>query len=314
MDLFQWEALQPEGGATKTLSEEEIARYAVDPSLPELERAVLYLSQGYAVQQRMAIDSLPALIKARGRAAFDALREPLEAALDGLDVEAEVAVAEAWAAVVRGRMMPPPDLAECLLPSALAALGDNREDGKEVCDAWAGVLSELLPAIGRDAALRDVLPLALSKGCVDGSVASRVLCCRLLGAAAPCLRRGDVEAAYSAKMVALCQDTDYQVRVAACQQLPALARCLGEQGLRRSLLEELGQLLEDEEVQVRQLRPRGKGGGGAAGIVDRDGERLHTAAAHAPRGARRSGRRPWRAWRTLCSGWARSCAAPSCCP
>ncbi|KIY97622.1 Serine/threonine-protein phosphatase 4 regulatory subunit 4, partial [Monoraphidium neglectum] len=147
--------------------------------------------------------------------------------------------------------MPPADLAECLLPPALAALRDNREDGKEVCEAWVGVLIELLPSLGRDAGAREVLQLALSKGQVDESVASRVLCCRLLGAVTPRLRREDVEASYSAKMVALCQDTDYQVRVAACQQLPALARSLGEDGLRRQLLEELAQLLEDEEVQVR---------------------------------------------------------------
>jgi hypothetical protein len=105
----------------------------VDEKMPELERAALFLAQGFPVQQRMAIDrcapraarrprwhgahsgrapprprpsreqrwptpaaraprprSLPALLRARGRAAFDALREPLEAALDGLDADAEV--------------------------------------------------------------------------------------------------------------------------------------------------------------------------------------------------------------------------------
>jgi hypothetical protein len=94
--------------------------------MPELDRALLFLRQGYAVQQRKAIDrfgpaparskpphtprdrqsdrrskdahihaaaapsSLPALVRARGRAAFDALRGPLEAALDALEDDAEV--------------------------------------------------------------------------------------------------------------------------------------------------------------------------------------------------------------------------------
>ena len=46
--------------------------------------------------------SLPALIKARGRAAFDVLREPLDAALDAMDADAEVpncmAGCHVWAA------------------------------------------------------------------------------------------------------------------------------------------------------------------------------------------------------------------------
>jgi len=59
----------------------------------------------------------------------------------------------------------------------------------QVCEAWLSVLLELLPILGREAVLRDVLPLALSKGQVDESVASRVLCCRLLGAITPWLVR-----------------------------------------------------------------------------------------------------------------------------
>lgn len=63
---------------------------------------------------------------------------------------------------------------------------------RQVCEAWVSVLCELLPSLGRDAVLREVVPLALSKGQVDESVASRVLCCRLLGAATPWLVRGEL--------------------------------------------------------------------------------------------------------------------------
>ncbi|GBF98978.1 hypothetical protein Rsub_11564 [Raphidocelis subcapitata] len=255
-DFLSWEQL-PEGAGKESpgqqlKSEEEISRYAVDEKMPELDRALLFLRQGYEVQQRKAIDSLAALVRARGRAAFDALRGPLEAALDALEDDAEVAAAEAWATVARERLMPPQDLAECLLPPALAALRDGPEGGaREVCDAWLAVLLELLPVLPREATLSEVVPLALAKGQVDCGVASRVLCCRLLGALTPWLGRADVEAGYATKVVALCQDTDYQVRVAACQQLPALARCLGDDGLKGQLLGELTQLLEDEEPQVR---------------------------------------------------------------
>jgi hypothetical protein len=60
---------------------------------------------------------------------------------------------------------------------------------RQVCDAWLGALTELLPALGREAILSEVLPLALAKGQVDCGVASRVLCCRLLGTLTPWLVR-----------------------------------------------------------------------------------------------------------------------------
>lgn len=62
----------------------------------------------------------------------------------------QVAAAEAWATVVRERLMHPSDLSECLLPPALAALRDNREDGTEVIAAacWSHVCSASRAASG----------------------------------------------------------------------------------------------------------------------------------------------------------------------
>ena len=59
----------------------------------------------------------------------------------------------------------------------------------QVSEAWLAALLELLPLVGCDAVGAGALPLALSKGQVDESVASRVVCCRLLGAVGPWLVR-----------------------------------------------------------------------------------------------------------------------------
>jgi hypothetical protein len=60
----------------------------------------------------------------------------------------------------------------------------------------------------------------------------------------------DVSARFAAKLLAACQDTDYQVRIAAAQQLPVLALALGHAATVMQLLPELIELLADDEVQV----------------------------------------------------------------
>ena len=54
-------------------------------------------------------------------------------------------------------------------------------------EAWLLLLLELVPVVGAEQLLEQVLPLALSHGEVNEPVASRVVCCRLLGAMTPIL-------------------------------------------------------------------------------------------------------------------------------
>jgi hypothetical protein len=51
------------------------------------------------------------------------------------------------------------------------------------------LLLELVPVVGAEQLLGQVLPLALAHGEVNEPVASRVVCCRLLGAMTPHLVR-----------------------------------------------------------------------------------------------------------------------------
>lgn len=52
-------------------------------------------------------------------------------------------------------------------------------------EAWLLLLLELVPVVGAEQLLSQVLPLALSHGKVNEPVANRVVCCRLLGAMTP---------------------------------------------------------------------------------------------------------------------------------
>jgi hypothetical protein len=63
--------------------------------------------------------------------------------------------------------------------------------------------------------------------------------------------REDIEQLLLQRIVALCQDTDYQVRVAMCAQLPAVALGVGRESTQKQLLDEIFELVQDEEMQVR---------------------------------------------------------------
>ncbi|WIA29762.1 hypothetical protein OEZ86_012236 [Tetradesmus obliquus] len=212
MDSLLWAEAIPEDAkeAPQGLKpEEEIARFTVDEHLNEVERCNLFLTGGHAVQKRRAIESLPQLLKAKGRAAWEAVQANLLLSLQKLDLDAQES------------------------------------------EAWLLLLLDMLPVLPHAHLLDAVLPLALGQGQVNEPVASRVSCCRLLGAMAPHLAPADVSAKFAPQLLAACQDTDYQVRIAAAQQLPALARVLGAAAAVSQVLPELKELLEDDEVQVR---------------------------------------------------------------
>lgn len=73
---------------------------------------------------------LLALLKARGRAAWDAVQEPLAVALRQLDADAQVATADGLRVAVELGALPAADAADCLLPLAVG----STQASKERCD------------------------------------------------------------------------------------------------------------------------------------------------------------------------------------
>ncbi|KAG2485883.1 hypothetical protein HYH03_015466 [Edaphochlamys debaryana] len=230
-------------------AEEEIAKFTVDEHLSDVERTVLYLNGGQLVQQRHAIANLPAVLKGRGRPAFDAISQPLKAALNRLDSEAQVATAEAFATIARERLLSPVDLQVCILPTVTRNI--NREKSEEETDAWLNTLFELIPLLDKEVLKTEVLSLALSKGDVEGVVGSKTICVRILGALAPRLTWEEVDRSFFKKALSMCQDVDHHIRIASAAQLAAIARVASRDVVAKTLLPELFELLNDEEIEAR---------------------------------------------------------------
>mmetsp|Transcript_9565 Transcript_9565/g.20370 ORF Transcript_9565/g.20370 Transcript_9565/m.20370 type:complete len:882 (+) Transcript_9565:180-2825(+) len=230
-------------------SEEELAKFTVDERLSDVERAVLFLTGGQPIQQRHAIRNLPSTIRGRGRPAWDAIAQPLKAALNRMDADAQVEAAQALSEIAKERLMPNADLQACLLP--LLCRNINKEKSEEETEGWLKALFELVPLLDKEVLRSEVLSLALSKGDVEESVNSRAICARILGAVAPCLGKDEVERTFFKKAMTMCQDVDYHMRISMCEQLVAIGRTVGREPTSKHILEELFELLQDEEVQVR---------------------------------------------------------------
>ncbi|GLC55027.1 hypothetical protein PLESTB_000932600 [Pleodorina starrii] len=185
----------------------------------------------------------------RGRPAFDAISQPLKAALNRLDSEAQIATAEAFATIARERLLSPLDLQVCILPTVTRNI--NREKSEEETDAWLNTLFELIPLLDKEVLKTEVLSLALSKGDVEGVVGSKTICVRILGALAPRLTWEEIERSFFKKALSMCQDVDHHIRIASCGQLSSIARIAGREVVAKTILPELFELLNDEEVQAR---------------------------------------------------------------
>ncbi|GFR43586.1 hypothetical protein Agub_g4683 [Astrephomene gubernaculifera] len=253
-ELGGWELPLPSEESGKEVpsvlkAEEEIAKFTVDEHLSDVERTVLYLNGGQLIQQRHAIANLPAVLKGRGRPAFDAISQPLKAALNRLDSEAQIATAEAFATIARERLLSPVDLQVCILPTVTRNI--NREKSEEETDAWLNTLFELIPLLDKEVLKTEVLSLALSKGDVEGVVGSKTICVRILGALAPRLTWEEIERTFFKKALSMCQDVDHHIRIASCGQLASIARIAGKDVVAKTILPELFELLNDEEIQAR---------------------------------------------------------------
>ena len=251
--MFEDELLNTEGeaGALKhrnVMSEAEVAQFTVDESLSELDKHLLFLQQGHPLQQKRALRVLPSLVRDHGRPAFDKLSSALSACVNETDAEGHIALAEAFSTVVGDKLLGPGDMQECLLPIAMQVINTKRET--EIVEAWLAALFAMVPWLSQASLRGDVANLALSKGQVEETVDSRVVCCRLMGALAPHLERSALESKLFRKAMAMCQDTDAEVRICMCEQLHTFASAVSPE-LLPAVLPELFELLNDEDASVK---------------------------------------------------------------
>eukprot|EP00887_Chlorella_sp_A99_P006144 scaffold22.g6144.t1 len=214
--------VQGEADLHQLVSDEELARLTVPDGLTDLERAKLYLDGEQAVQLRALVDNLPGLARGAGRGAWRVVAAVADR-LPALDEEAQLAAAEAFASLARGRLLAPHELAE-LLPAVLGGAVPPGARASPLQQAWLACLRDLAPALEAHTLRAKLLPLVLARGPGGAAgMAARCLSCQLLGLLAPHLSHDEIERTLVRAAAAMCQDTEWQVRRAMCEQLPAIA-------------------------------------------------------------------------------------------
>lgn len=221
--------------------------------LSDLERAQLYLSGGEELQELAVVCNLPGLVRAAGRGAWTAVSRCLADVVHRLDEEGQLAAAAAFGTLARERLLPAADLADAILPLALAGANDAGSMHTATQAAWLACLGEVCAAMEPATVHSRVLPVVAERCSASGrELRERCLGCELLGAAAPYVGAEDLQRDVLRLASLLCADTEWQVRHAACQQLPALAAAAAAKADGRAVaavLEDVLGLLEDEEVR-----------------------------------------------------------------
>lgn len=235
--------------------------------LSDAERAQLYMAGGQAVQQLAVLANLPGLVRAGGRAAFLPIARTLADLARQLDSEGQVAAAGAYATLARECLLQPADLADAVLPLALAGATGEAGGDAAAQAAWLACLAEVAGAVEPGVLRARVLPAVQQRAGHGGGgggggrpTRERCLACQLLGALAPHTEPADLQHTLLRLGTSLCQDTEWQVRHAACQQLEALARAATAAGLDAAALagifEDMLTLADDEEVRGAAERAR----------------------------------------------------------
>lgn len=226
-----------------------------------MERAQLYLSGGHEVQQLAVVCNLPGLVRAAGRCAWTAASHSLAEVAHRLDEEGQLAAAAAFGTLAHERLLPASDIADDILPLALAGANDPGSMHTAAHAAWLVCLGEVCAAVDPATLSSHVLPAAAAR-CSGGGRALRERClaCDLLGAVAPHARAEDLQHGVLRLAGSLCADTEWQVRHAACQHLPSLATAAAAKLAGPALaavLMDVFALVEDEEVRQGTCHARG---------------------------------------------------------
>ncbi|XP_065895478.1 serine/threonine-protein phosphatase 4 regulatory subunit 4-like isoform X2 [Dysidea avara] len=235
---------------TLTKSPEEIAKLTIDESLSDIDRAQLLITTGQEVQQICAINQLPCLLEHYNVDAMCRVVPQLMDILKSASSAVNEAAANSFVTAVKKELVPSHLYITSFLPSILKGI-ESRD--VSINKIWMMVLLESISCLTKEIIKGDVVSIALAKGQLSQTVASRLASCRIIGQVCAS-KKVDV---YWIKQdllplaTSLCQDVDFEVRSCMCHQLDPIARSLGFSLSKSCILHELIELSRDEESSVR---------------------------------------------------------------
>lgn len=256
----------------RTAAAEDVVILEVEEGVTELQRLTLLLKRGQPLQKLSALENLSRTVREHEGSACDQLLQLVASVLAEPSLDESCQEAAAVGLGELGLLLEPAMLEMRVLPPMLKALQAGAEASggsssqslqdavsEDVLRAWLGSLVALVEAgrLSADAMRRTVLPFALAQGEAARSVASRMVCCHVLGAVAAGYGEagGICEQGTLSHALALCQDTEARVRACMGLQLVRLGTALGPQRASGNLLSELMELTRDEEPEVRHPPP-----------------------------------------------------------
>ena len=279
-DPFADPASSPHGEANPSglRSEQEIAAFAIDESLDDVQRALALLASPHAVQRHSLLFQLPGLLAVHPEQCHPLLSR-VTSLMRELSDEQLTLLTELYADLMQRRLVPLSHVTDFLLPRMLDFLspaelppGGTPTSSSPTAASAAASLSAASTGSGTTALHRacvELLTNALRHHAGSGGVVERLTdfsaeaaesihsSSRLIAALLFARLPPHVPAASLLPLLpsalALCQDTSMEVRTAMCGALGPLAAVLSSsQSSLASLATELSELLRDEELTVQQ--------------------------------------------------------------
>ena len=120
-----------------------------------------------------------------------------------------------------------------------------------VANAWLETLLDAIDLLPPDIIKREIIAIAVSKGQISNSAASRKSACRIFGKVATKLDSLTLRQEVLPTSIALCQDVDGEVRHSMCLHLALVAKGVGLEATKAMILPQLVELSNDEVTDVR---------------------------------------------------------------
>jgi serine/threonine-protein phosphatase 4 regulatory subunit 4 len=224
--------------------EEKVQRHIESGNLAPHEVALYILANGSTGQKLSMLQHLGRTLKECDPKKTAEIFNELNAAMWTQELELQVQAPAALESIL-GMLN---DSLILLLLGGARTMLDVKTD--QVRKAWSQLILAMVPTLGKDLLMREMVPLALKKGDHSEPRDQRVFGCQLMGRLCRQLDGDTIGKTILTKAISLCQDTETSVRVAMCEQLGEVARAIGLERTKEKITAELFELLVDEEKLV----------------------------------------------------------------
>ncbi|ORX82025.1 ARM repeat-containing protein [Anaeromyces robustus] len=236
-------------------SEEEIKNYSLNETLNSIERAEYILKNGVLLQKEYVYSSLVSLIREDADGMKKNIIPLILKDIKDENTNIQKIFGESFINIIRENLLDN-DIIGQFIPLIKNFILSTAKKDEGFIDLWISILNEMIPILNEETISNQLISEMKSNIDLSKPTEFRIMCARIMGTLSGYVNSTTLETILFPKIVALCQDTLYEIRKYMSEQLNQIFKNLKLESFLKQLMSEYIELILDEEDVVRNTALR----------------------------------------------------------